>query len=78
MPGQAERDQVLEGRPRPCPLEWWPHEEVGHNDESKKEMLALAPDHESFERTPSLGGVVSDSAYQPEKDPRSPLTQVCA
>jgi adenine-specific DNA-methyltransferase len=31
------------------PWTWWPHEEVGHNDESKKEMLALAPDHEPFE-----------------------------
>jgi adenine-specific DNA-methyltransferase len=30
------------------PWTWWPHEEVGHNDESKKEMLALAPDHEPF------------------------------
>lgn len=31
------------------PWTWWPHEEVGHNDESKKEILALAPDHEPFE-----------------------------
>ena len=31
------------------PWTWWPHEEVGHNDESKKEMLSLAPNHEPFD-----------------------------
>lgn len=31
------------------PWSWWPHDEVGHNDESKKEMLVLAPDHEPFD-----------------------------
>jgi adenine-specific DNA-methyltransferase len=30
------------------PWTWWPSEEVGHNDESKKEILALFPDSESF------------------------------
>jgi len=31
------------------PWTWWPHEEVGHNDESKKEILALFPDAEPYE-----------------------------
>jgi adenine-specific DNA-methyltransferase len=31
------------------PWTWWPHEEVGHNDESKKEILTLFPDHEPFD-----------------------------
>jgi adenine-specific DNA-methyltransferase len=31
------------------PWTWWPHEEVGHNDESKKEMLALFPDKPPFD-----------------------------
>jgi len=30
------------------PWTWWPHEEVGHNDESKKEILALFPNEEPF------------------------------
>jgi len=28
---------------------WWPHDEVGHNDESKKEILALFPGIEPFD-----------------------------
>lgn len=28
---------------------WWPHDEVGHNDESKKEILALFPGVEPFD-----------------------------
>lgn len=28
---------------------WWPHEEVGNNDESKKELLALFPEVEPFD-----------------------------
>lgn len=31
------------------PWTWWPSEEVGHNDESKKEMLALYPNIEAFD-----------------------------
>lgn len=31
------------------PWTWWPHEEVGHNDESKKEILALFPTVEPYE-----------------------------
>jgi adenine-specific DNA-methyltransferase len=31
------------------PWTWWPHEEVGHNDESKKELLALFPGVEPFD-----------------------------
>jgi adenine-specific DNA-methyltransferase len=31
------------------PWTWWPHEEVGHNDESKKEMLDIAPNHDPFD-----------------------------
>lgn len=30
------------------PWTWWPHEEVGHTDEAKKEMLAFAKDSEAF------------------------------
>jgi adenine-specific DNA-methyltransferase len=30
------------------PWTWWPHDEVGHNDESKKEMLELFADAEAF------------------------------
>ncbi len=30
------------------PWTWWPHEEVGHNDESKKEMLELFRHSEAF------------------------------
>jgi adenine-specific DNA-methyltransferase len=31
------------------PWTWWSHEEVGHNDESKKEQLDLHPDEEAFD-----------------------------
>jgi adenine-specific DNA-methyltransferase len=31
------------------PWTWWPNEEVGHNDESKKEILDLFPDKEPFD-----------------------------
>lgn len=31
------------------PWTWWPHDEVGHNDESKKEVLALFPDVDAFD-----------------------------
>ena len=31
------------------PWTWWPSDEVGHTDESKKEMLNLFPDHEAFD-----------------------------
>jgi adenine-specific DNA-methyltransferase len=31
------------------PWTWWPHEEVGHNDESKKEILTLFSDAEPFD-----------------------------
>lgn len=31
------------------PWTWWPHEEVGHTDEAKKEILDLFPDVEAFE-----------------------------
>ncbi len=30
------------------PWTWWPHEEVGHTDEAKKEMMAIFPDDASF------------------------------
>ena len=30
------------------PWTWWPHDEVGHTDEAKKEMLALTPHSEAF------------------------------
>ena len=31
------------------PWTWWPHEEVGHTDEAKKEMLDRFPDVEAFD-----------------------------
>lgn len=31
------------------PWTWWPQDEVGHNDEAKKELLALFPDVEAFD-----------------------------
>lgn len=31
------------------PWTWWPHEEVGHTDEAKKEMLAIAGSKEAFD-----------------------------
>src|SRR5436190_3907862 len=31
------------------PWTWWPSDEVGHNDESKKEMFALYPNVEAFD-----------------------------
>lgn len=31
------------------PWTWWPHEEVGHTDEAKKEMLQLFPDVAAFD-----------------------------
>lgn len=31
------------------PWTWWPSDEVGHTDESKKEMLTLFPNHEAFD-----------------------------
>ncbi|MDL9939015.1 site-specific DNA-methyltransferase [Gordonia sp. ABSL1-1] len=34
------------------PWTWWPHEETGHNDESKKELQALFPDLETVFDTP--------------------------
>lgn len=30
------------------PWTWWPHDEVGHTDESKKEILGLFPESEAF------------------------------
>lgn len=30
------------------PWTWWPHDEVGHNDEGKKEMLTLFKEREAF------------------------------
>ena len=34
------------------PWTWWPHEEVGHTDESKKEILELFPEQENPFDTP--------------------------
>lgn len=31
------------------PWSWWPHEEVGHTDESKREIQALFPDEDAFD-----------------------------
>jgi len=35
--------------PGAVPWTWWPHEEVGNTDESKKEMLALFPKDQLFD-----------------------------
>jgi adenine-specific DNA-methyltransferase len=35
--------------PGVVPWTWWPHDEVGHTDESKKEMLTLFPGIELFD-----------------------------
>lgn len=34
------------------PWTWWPHEEVGHNDEAKRELQRLFPDVETVFATP--------------------------
>ncbi len=31
------------------PMTWWPHEELGHSDEAKKQILELFPDSEAFD-----------------------------
>lgn len=44
------RRKVYESEERKglVPWTWWPHAEVGHNDESKKEILSLFPGTEPF------------------------------
>lgn len=37
--------EVMQGR---VPTTWWPHEEVGHSQEGKKEILALFPNEQPF------------------------------
>ena len=37
--------EVMQGR---VPTTWWPHEEVGHSQEGKKEILALFPGGQPF------------------------------
>lgn len=37
--------EVMQGR---VPTTWWPHEEVGHSQEGKKEILALFPGEQPF------------------------------
>lgn len=34
------------------PTSWWPHEEVGHNDAAKKELLSLLPEARQIFSTP--------------------------
>lgn len=38
----------LQDMPGLTPWSWWPHGEVGHTDEAKKEILSLFPDEEAF------------------------------
>lgn len=45
MPGVVRYLSEVEGL---VPWTWWPNEEVGHNDEAKKEILDLFPDTEAF------------------------------
>lgn len=40
--------RYLSEAPGLVPWTWWPSDEVGHTDESKKEMLKLFPDTEAF------------------------------
>jgi adenine-specific DNA-methyltransferase len=46
--GQPQVIRYLSEDEGPVPWSWWPHEEVGHNDEAKKEILALFPDVEAY------------------------------
>lgn len=39
----------LSDMPGLTPWSWWPHEDVGHTDEAKKEILALFPDADPFD-----------------------------
>jgi adenine-specific DNA-methyltransferase len=45
VPGVIRYLSEVEGL---VPWTWWPNEEVGHNDEAKKEILDLFPDIEAF------------------------------
>ena len=47
--GQPTTVRYLSEVPGAVPWTWWPHEEVGHTDESKKEMLALFKGVELFD-----------------------------
>lgn len=40
------------------PTTWWPHEEVGHNDSAKKELMALLPEDERSFSTPKPTGLI--------------------
>jgi len=44
-PGEIRYLSETEGL---VPWTWWPNDEVGHNDEAKKEILSLFPDVEAF------------------------------
>lgn len=41
--------RFLSEMPGLVPWSWWPHEETGHTDEAKKEILTLFPDVEPFD-----------------------------
>lgn len=41
--------RYLSEAPGLVPWTWWPHEETGHTDEAKKEMLTLFPSEEPFD-----------------------------
>jgi len=45
----AAGDPLSEGCARTCPWTWWPHEEVGHTDEAKKEIQALFKTQTAFD-----------------------------
>ncbi len=47
--GKPNRIRYLDEDEGLVPWTWWPHEEVGHNDEAKKEILDLFPDVKPFD-----------------------------
>lgn len=49
-------DDVAQSLP---PSTWWPHTEVGHNSEAKKELMALLPDVENIFATPKPERLIS-------------------
>ena len=53
--GGIRRKTYLTNVEGPAPTNWWPHEEVGHTDEAKKEVIKV------------FGGVVTFATPKPER-----------
>lgn len=47
--GRPSVIRYLDEHPGLVPWTWWPHEDAGHNDEAKKEILELFPDQQAFD-----------------------------